>query len=162
MSKTNSDVIRAWYNGNPAKSSNGNLSTNGSSLFSYAMEIGRTLTSGEKQVLAVYGYNTYSATTSQHVSAAIRRGVTIVQPVSCLRGYGIWYVFPDNGSITVCRATRGDYKTFNGAHKALARHNNPKWFVQDKTWGEGYYIAYRQFLNHKGEIVDSDMFYNEE
>ena len=48
---TNEQVIKAWLNGNAAEA--GNLSTDGTSLYSYALQIGDTVPSGKK---IVYDY----------------------------------------------------------------------------------------------------------
>lgn len=98
MSKTNSQVIQAWVYGNSAKSGNGNLSTDGQDLFSYAMKIGRrSPVDGYIEVLDVRGKkHSYSVTTSHHVSMAIygSKG-RLVEPVHTSRGYGGWREWPD-------------------------------------------------------------------
>ncbi len=66
----NQDVVRAWRAGRSAASKN--LSTDGKSLFSYRLEIGRTEEKGWKVVLNYRSPNFVSMTTSQHVSLASR------------------------------------------------------------------------------------------
>ena len=70
---TNEQVIEAWLNGNAAKA--GNLSTDGTSLYSYAVEIGDTVPSGKKVVYDYTSGGSYgwvSQTTSRHVGLAKR------------------------------------------------------------------------------------------
>lgn len=78
----NEDVIRAWKNGQWAMT--GNLSTDGSSLFSYKLRIGQTIikenhsvsrpTTADKIVFdytaGTHGIRYYSQTTSHHVGMA--------------------------------------------------------------------------------------------
>ena len=71
MGKRNSDVVKAWVSGKPAKA--GNLSTDGVSLWSYRLQIGDTALSGRKVVHdytsgGSHGFR--SQTTSRHVNAA--------------------------------------------------------------------------------------------
>lgn len=86
----NESVVSMWYRGLSAESHNGNVSTDGSDLYSYSMKIGRTV-GGEKQVLDVTAPNSYSATTSQHVGLAKRYADKIIEP-ACVNG---WRYFPD-------------------------------------------------------------------
>jgi hypothetical protein len=70
-SKRNSDVVKAWVAGKPAKA--GNLRTDGVSLWSYRLQIGDTALSGKKLVHdytagGSHGYR--SQTTSCHVGLA--------------------------------------------------------------------------------------------
>lgn len=78
---TNAQVVKAWAKGRRAKSSNGNLSTDGKDLFSYRMRIGRTLEHEFKQALNVSGRYSYSLTTSKHVSLARGYAHEIINPV---------------------------------------------------------------------------------
>ena len=70
-SKRNSDVVKAWVAGKPARTAN--LSTDGVSLYSYGLQIGDTALSGKK---LVYDYTSggshgwVSQTTSCHVGLA--------------------------------------------------------------------------------------------
>lgn len=111
MGKTNSQVIQAWVYGNSAKSGNGNLSTDGQDLFSYAMKIGRrSPVDGQLEVLNVRGKkHSYSVTTSHHVSLAIygSKG-RLIEPVHTSRGYAGWRVFPIFTSIVI--NLQDDYK----------------------------------------------------
>lgn len=79
----NYGVAEAWRNGVGAQSHNGNLYTDGLTLYSYAMPIGKTL-NGVKTGLDAYGM---SATTTGHVQSMV--GVSRwVQPITIS---GLWY-----------------------------------------------------------------------
>ena len=72
-SKRNSDVVKAWVAGKPAKA--GNLRTDGVSLWSYRLQIGDTALSGKKLVhdyTANGSHGFRSQTTSCHVGLAKR------------------------------------------------------------------------------------------
>ena len=91
---TNDKVCKAWIGGKKAKSNT--MSTDGISLFSYQMKIGRTLSNGKKEVLNVRKPYFYSMTTSKHVSTALQYCYNVVKPVP-IHSYfygGKWYVFP--------------------------------------------------------------------
>ena len=70
---TNTQVVKAWAAGKAARAAN--LSTDGISLYSYRLQIGDTMLSGDK---VVYDYTTngshgyVSQTTSCHVGLAKR------------------------------------------------------------------------------------------
>ena len=84
MKRTNNDgVAKAWANNEQARSNNGNYSTDGKKLFSYATMIG--FTSGEgKKVLLEYTARTgnfLSMTTSgKHIAPARRFATTTINP----------------------------------------------------------------------------------
>ena len=70
---TNPNIPYYWERGQAARSGNGQFSTDGQTLYSYRMPIGKTL-DGEK-ILCDYtakGDNYVSATTSQHVGITKR------------------------------------------------------------------------------------------
>lgn len=90
MVTNNAKVIEAWKAGKAAKSHNGNLSTDGDSLYSYRMQIGKT-DNGAKIALNVRGEYRYSATTSKHASMACHKADKAVNPV-CSHS---WRYFPD-------------------------------------------------------------------
>ena len=66
---TNEQVIKAWTNGQSAKS--GNMSTNGIELYSYSLMIG-TNSGGVIYNHTAPGGSYYSQTTSKHVGLARR------------------------------------------------------------------------------------------
>jgi|TARA_R110000824_G_scaffold96933_2_gene231816 hypothetical protein len=69
----NIEVIRAWKQGRAAKSSNGNLSTDGVCLYSYRLVIGHRGESGFIQLQDYTARGTAgfrSMTTSHHVNMA--------------------------------------------------------------------------------------------
>lgn len=71
---TNREVVDAWREGRDLKSSNGNMTSLGGSLFSYNLIIGETREDGSKVVYNYTGGAVPSAfvslTTSQHVALA--------------------------------------------------------------------------------------------
>ena len=69
---TNEQVIAAWINGKSARSANGNLSTDGDRLKSYALTIGFTTLSRAKVAIdyTARSGRFYSMTTSSHVGMA--------------------------------------------------------------------------------------------
>ena len=78
---TNSDVITEWWRNRSANNPNRSLTTDGSSLFSYELEIGYTDRKGRKVVVNHKAPNNFrSKTTSKHVSAASRRADLTVEP----------------------------------------------------------------------------------
>ena len=89
----NSNVVDYFRNNKKAKSSNGNLSTDGQKLYSYNMLIGITK-NNKKLVLDVMSPNFYSKTTSNHVSLAKNISDEIIKPIPKRIGYGVWYEFP--------------------------------------------------------------------
>ena len=108
----NEKVVQNWRDGKKGKSGNGNLSTDGSNLYSYKMLIGKTetgqihkATNGEiyksnyKYALDVTSPDFYSVTTSRHCSLAKRYADEIIQPIKSRIGSGfyssIWYNFPN-------------------------------------------------------------------
>lgn len=120
---TNSDVVHAWRNSRPAKSGNGNLSTNGNELYSYNMVIGKTF-HWCKLVLDVSGVWAYSVTTSNHVSEASYGNATIrVIPKAKRQGYSIWYEFPANHETYTVIADSRSWKTQRGAENNVAKVN---------------------------------------
>lgn len=81
MSKQNLHVAESWKNGKPLKSWNGKMKTDGETIWSYNLIIGKTI-EGKK---IAYQYqacvNTFvSPTTSQHVGLAMRYAEEIVIP----------------------------------------------------------------------------------
>ena len=79
-SKTNLQVVRAWASGQVA--SGGNLSTDGTDLFSYRLKIGHN--TGSSAVLADFtagGGAFHSQTTSCHVGLARRVADVIMHPL---------------------------------------------------------------------------------
>ena len=67
---TNAKVLEAWLDCRPAHSNN--LSTDGTHLYSYSLEIGRYRWSDETPVLLNYRKeNSVSRTTSKHITQAI-------------------------------------------------------------------------------------------
>jgi hypothetical protein len=88
---TNSQVVWNWRLGKIGKSSNGNLSTDGLSLYSYNMLIGTTeYFNNKKYSLNVMSPNFYSATTSQHCSLAKSASDEVIEPISRYN----WFYFP--------------------------------------------------------------------
>jgi len=77
---TNEQVIAAWINGKAAKSSNGNLSTDGDRLKSYALTIG--FTDGIKVAVdyTAKSGRFYSVTTSSHVNLASGQAGETITP----------------------------------------------------------------------------------
>lgn len=66
----NALVAEAWALGNPARNHNGTLTTDGTRIYSYNLQIGDTSESGKKIVrdyTAKGSYGFRSMTTSQHV-----------------------------------------------------------------------------------------------
>lgn len=80
----NYGVAEAWRNGVGAQSNNGNLYTDGLTLYSYAMPIGKTI-DGEKVGLSAYGM---SPATTGHVQAMFHTPDRWVKPVTVS---GLWY-----------------------------------------------------------------------
>lgn len=80
----NYDVTQAWRDGKGAQSNNGNLYTDGLTLYSYAMPIGKTL-DGVKVGLKAFGM---SATTTNHVQDVYYVAELMVKPVTVT---GLWY-----------------------------------------------------------------------
>jgi len=81
MAKSNNtQVIRAWTAGQSASA--GNLSTDGTSLWSYRLKIGHN--TGSSAVAADFtagGGSYYSQTTSKHVGYAKRTADVIMHPL---------------------------------------------------------------------------------
>ena len=81
----NSEIPKMWINGIAARSNNGQFSTDGKTLFSYNLPIGRTIDTKQmiKKVFCEYNSksdNFVSSTTSQHVGLTLRhiaRGYSI-------------------------------------------------------------------------------------
>ncbi len=69
---TNEQVIYAWLNYRGASSSNGNLSTNGTDLYSYNLKIASHRDGQNRVWDYTSSGNYYSQTTSCHVGLAIR------------------------------------------------------------------------------------------
>lgn len=70
---TNKEIPALWTAGIPARSGNGQFSTDGKTLFSYNMPIGKTIS--DRKVFCKYNSksdNFVSATTSQHVGLTLR------------------------------------------------------------------------------------------
>ena len=79
-SQTNLQVVRAWASGQAARA--GNLSTDGSDLWSYGLKIGHN--TGSSAVLADFtagGGAFHSQTTSCHVGLARRVADVIMHPL---------------------------------------------------------------------------------
>ncbi len=78
---TNDNVIESWANGRPAQSHNGNLRTDGSSLWSYNLKIATY--QGMQAIVFDYtapaGYMR-SQTTSCHVNIAKRFADVVMNP----------------------------------------------------------------------------------
>tara|TARA_Y100000034_G_C6841863_1_gene380989 strand:- start:108 stop:374 length:267 start_codon:yes stop_codon:yes gene_type:complete len=80
---TNADVITEWWRNRAAHNPNRSLSTDGSSLFSYELEIGYTDSKGRKIAINHRSPDNFrSKTTSKHVAAASRRADSIIEPES--------------------------------------------------------------------------------
>ena len=79
---TNRGVIRAWVRGEPARSSTGNLTTDGRTLWSYRLAIGTTDDNGASVALDyTRGGGAYiSQTTSCHVGLARRSADCVARP----------------------------------------------------------------------------------
>ena len=75
---TNKEIPALWTAGIPAKSGNGQFSTDGKTLFSYKMPIGKTISGdnqGPRKVFCKYNSkpdNFVSTTTSVHVGLTLR------------------------------------------------------------------------------------------
>lgn len=147
---TNNEVASAWKNNRPMRSHNGNFETNGSDVWSYRMLIGRTLEDGTKQVLDVSGVNSYSVTTSQHVSDLGWHNVERVQPIHISRGYGSWRNFPQNSSITEYRVTSKVWKTEQGAIK------NCKADTHVTETYHGYTLSAYQYIGNDGHVMSKE------
>lgn len=80
----NYDVCAAWRDGKGAQSNNGNLYTDGLTLYSYAMPIGKTI-DGVKVGLNAYGM---SPTTTDHLREMFTTRGTWVEPITVT---GLWY-----------------------------------------------------------------------
>jgi len=65
------DVIEAWLAGNPARTQNNSLSTDGDTLYSYNLQIGYKSIHGRAMVKDYRAPNNISQTTSTHVGLAI-------------------------------------------------------------------------------------------
>tara|TARA_B100000131_G_scaffold321061_1_gene370769 strand:- start:330 stop:635 length:306 start_codon:yes stop_codon:yes gene_type:complete len=65
------DVIKAWLAGNPARTQNHSLSTDGEDLYSYRLLIGYKSANGRPMVKDYRAPNNVSQTTSVHVGMAI-------------------------------------------------------------------------------------------
>ena len=77
----NDQVITFWKSGKEAKNHTGSLETDGSSLWSYRLEIGRKI--GSDTVIFDYtapAGHFYSITTSQHVGRGKRVATSIMNP----------------------------------------------------------------------------------
>ena len=77
----NADIIKSWIASMPASSYNGNLRTDGNSLWSYNLKIGTTVR--HCKVVADYTAKSgrfYSKTTSCHVNSAAISAHTTVEP----------------------------------------------------------------------------------
>lgn len=74
MRESNTSVVKSWSQNRKSNSYTGNLSTDGSYLFSYDLVIGRTMPNGDKVALLYNAPNDHfeSMTTSTHVSYAVR------------------------------------------------------------------------------------------
>ena len=85
---TNSNIPRHWTRNQPARSHNGQYSTDGQNLYSYNKRIGLTLHNGDKVLLdytAPSGHMV-SMTTSNHVGKARRYADAIMNPDVALCG----------------------------------------------------------------------------
>ena len=85
---TNSNIPAHWNRNQPARSHNGQYSTDGQNLYSYNKRIGLTLHNGDKVLLdytAPSGHMV-SMTTSHHVSKARCHADTIMNPDVALCG----------------------------------------------------------------------------
>ena len=85
---TNSNVPSFWTRNQPARSHNGQYSTDGQNLYSYNKRIGLTLHNGDKVLLdytAPAGWMV-SVTTSNHVGKARRYADAIMNPDVALCG----------------------------------------------------------------------------
>ena len=72
----NTDIIEAWMSGKKSGQGQWRLHTDGKSLFSYQLRIGRTESDGKKIAFnyTAKGPQFYSTTTSRHCYLAIRHG----------------------------------------------------------------------------------------
>ena len=85
---TNSNIPSYWTRNQPARSHNGQYSTDGQNLYSYNKRIGLTLNNGDKILLdytAPAGHMV-SMTTSNHVGKARRHADAIMNPDVALCG----------------------------------------------------------------------------
>jgi len=97
---TNEQVVKSWINNQAGKSLH--MSTDGKSLFSYEMKVGKTVyeTNGLWSADKKHGLNVqspffYSRTTSKHVGIVRRYADKMIDPKTVKNGYSIWYVFPN-------------------------------------------------------------------
>ena len=70
----NVKVVEAWLKGKRGRSGTGALRTDGKSLFSYKILIGKVGDDGSKVVFDFRGPNKIGLTTTRHVFCAIREG----------------------------------------------------------------------------------------
>jgi len=70
----NVKVVEAWLNGKRGRSGTGALRTDGKTLFSYKIVIGKVADDGSKVVFDFRGPNKIGLTTTRHVFCAIREG----------------------------------------------------------------------------------------
>ena len=85
---TNSNVPSYWTRSQPARSHNGQYSTDGQNLYSYNKRIGLTLHNGDKILLDYTAPSGHmiSVTTSNHVGKARRYADAIMNPDVALCG----------------------------------------------------------------------------
>ena len=85
---TNSNIPRRWTRNQPARSHNGQYSTDGQNLYSYNKRIGLTLHNGDKVLLDYTAPSGWmiSVTTSNHVGKARRYADAIMNPDVALCG----------------------------------------------------------------------------
>lgn len=93
MSMTNSMVAHVWaqQNKQSGRSSNGNFSFSGNTLYSYSTPIARMVTAKDGSKIALFTNRKYSATTSgKHMSPAFHA-------VGHLRSYSVPDIYEDHG-----------------------------------------------------------------
>ena len=81
MSRQNRQVAEAWKNGRPLKAWNGKMKTDGMTIWSYNLIIGKTIEGKKVAYQYQASVNTFvSPTTSQHVGLTMQHADTIVIP----------------------------------------------------------------------------------
>lgn len=109
MVTNNKGVANSWARGIAARSHNGNFHTDGESLYSYQMEIGRTI-NGLKVLLDVHGY---SMTTTHHKSTAWSAICRLDNARYIPRGAARWFTWPNLDHALYTRADELPDTRFN-------------------------------------------------
>jgi hypothetical protein len=113
------DVINSWINNSSAKTANNSISTNGSSIFSYDLEIGYTDVTGAKVARDYSGV--FSRTTTRHVGA-IKSVANVIEEVG--RRYKIERIDISN-SIVKKHRDNSPVKRDNSPVKVSSRKKTP-------------------------------------